>query len=232
MDEVPYSLEEREPQAAPLAAEAEPAEALTLPIEGPGGKEPSQAAPLVPELVRFGPSPRALSQRRALAGALALLSLACLWLALRMAPEWGWPAWLLAAALGYGLLRTARSAASNPLAGREVLLHPQALELRRAGFRRLVVFENIRHLSIVQSRGGRLWSLRLDLEDDSVTLRDLDGLPRIFAAAAERRPAGVLIEVEELALDWGEPLPWMLLALGLALAAGLVVFFVGKGAAT
>jgi hypothetical protein len=216
MDEVPYSLEESEPQAAPLTPEAEPAEALTVPIEGPADKD-SKTAPFVPELVRFGPSPRALSQRRALAGSLALLSLVCLWLALRMASQWGWPAWLLAAGLGYGLLRIARSAASNPLAGREVLLHPQALELRRAGFRRLVVFENIRHLNIVQSRGGRLWSLRLDLEDDSVTLRDVDGLPRIFAAAAQNRPAGVLIEVEELRVDWGEPRPWILLALSLAL---------------
>jgi hypothetical protein len=42
----------------------------------------------------------------------------------------------------------------------------------------------------------------------------------------------VLIEVEELGVDWGEPLPWMLLASGLALAAGLAVFLVSKGAAT
>jgi hypothetical protein len=127
----------------------------------------------------------------------------------------------LAAGLAWALWRVLRSLGSSPLTGREVLLRPQALELRRGGFRRLVVFESIRHLHIAQSPGGRLWRLRLDLEDDSVTLRDVDGLPRIFAAAAERRPAGVLIEVEEVRVDWEEPLPWILLALVLTLLAAL-----------
>ncbi|HTA16440.1 MAG TPA: hypothetical protein VK786_01680, partial [bacterium] len=170
--------------------------------------------------VRFGPSPRALSQRRILAGALAAMILLCLWSCLGAAPAMpglGWVRWLEAAALVLGLWLVVRAAGSNPLAGREVLLHPQALELRRADFRRLVVFASIRHIRIIQSPGGRLWSLRLDLEDDSVTLRDVDGLPRIFAAAAQNRPAGVLIEVEELRVDWGEPRPWILLALSLAL---------------
>jgi hypothetical protein len=193
MSDTPFSLEERGDGAGP---------------------EPS-AGP-----VRFGPSPRALSQRRILAGCLAVIILLCLWVTLGSAsalPGWAWSRWLQAAALVWGLWLVVRAAGANPLAGREVLLHPQALELRRADFRRLVVFTSIRHLRIVQSPGGRLWSLRLDLEDDSVTLRDVDGLPRIFAAAAQNRPAGVLIEVEELRVDWGEPRPWILLALSLAL---------------
>ncbi|HTA17085.1 MAG TPA: hypothetical protein VK786_05000, partial [bacterium] len=136
MSETPFSLEEH-------GAEAEPS-------AGP---------------VRFGPSPRALSQRRILAGVLAVVILLCLWMTLGSpaVPGWAWARWLQAAALVWGLWLVVRAAGSNPLAGREVLLHPQALELRRADFRRLVVFESIRHLRITQSPGGRLWSLRLDL---------------------------------------------------------------------
>jgi hypothetical protein len=210
------------PRNPPAAAEGMPGiDDAAKPA--PRAAPPAKADPPSPaDLVRFGPSPRALSQRRILAAALAVMILVCLWVTLggtMGVSGWDWIRWVLAAALVLGLWLVVRAAGSNPLGGREVLLHPQALELRRGNFRRLVVFANIRHLRIVQSPGGRLWSLRLDLEDDSVTLRDVDGLPRIFAAAAQNRPAGVLIEVEEARVDWGEPRPWILLAFGLAFLA-------------
>jgi hypothetical protein len=138
MDEVPYSLEEPEPQAAPPTLEAEPAEVLSLPIEVSPDKDAPKAAPAPAELARFGPSHRALSQRRILAAGLVVLMLAGIFLALNMAALWGWGSWLLVAVFGFGLLLIARSAGSNPLAGREVLLHPQALELRRGAFRKAV----------------------------------------------------------------------------------------------
>lgn len=211
------------------AATSAPALASTVPAPSAGAAIPQEGTQSEPGVLCFGLSPRALGQRRFLTGLLAALIVAVLYLDLETASAWpAWARsgpWILAAGLAWFLWRVARVAVASPLAGREVLLRPQALELRRGGFRRLVVFESIRHLHIVQSPGGRLWRLRLDLEDDSVTLRDVDGLPRIFAAAAERRPAGTLIEVEEVRIDWEEPLPWILLAAGLALVAALGLAF-------
>jgi hypothetical protein len=191
----------------------------------PADTPPDASAPVSAPSPRFGPSPRALLQRRVLSAILAAL----LWLGLAWVlgavgaagSPWSRLRWWLSAVAALGLWRLVRAAALRPLVRREVLLHEQALELRHGAFRRLAVFANIRHLRTVQSPSGRLWSLRLDLEDDSVTLRDLDGLPRIFAAAAQRRPAGVLIEVEVRRVDWAEPLPWMLLVLALGLLGAL-----------
>ncbi|HZM02301.1 MAG TPA: hypothetical protein VFC44_04685, partial [Candidatus Saccharimonadales bacterium] len=170
---------------------------------------------------RFGPSPRALAQRRALAVLVVVLIMVCAYGVLdgALLNLTGWIRWTLSILLLLALGRLFGAAIKKPLAEREVLLLPQALELRRGGFRRLVVFENIRHLHIVQNAAGRIWSLRLDLEDDSVSLRDVDGLAKIFTAAAQKRPAGVLIEVEELRVDWGEPLPWILSVLGAGIVA-------------
>jgi len=78
-----------------------------------------------------------------------------------------------------------------------------------------VVVERIRNLSLTRGTGRRIVSLRLDLEDDSVTLRDLQGMESIFEAAAQGRPEKALIEVAEIHLDWGEPAPWIVLAVGL-----------------
>jgi hypothetical protein len=172
---------------------------------------------------RFGPSARALGQRRALLTAvkLALGALAGL-LAWRF-----WPASLGAAlglalgllALAWGLWRWRGLAVLAPLAERELRLHAHALELRRGDFKRFVVFESLRHIRVVQApRGERLLSLRLDTDDDSLLLRDLDGLPEAFAAIAGAKPDKTLIEIDEQRVDWGEPLPW-----ALALTAGILI---------
>ncbi len=182
--------------------------------------EPAAAA--APSAARFVASHRALAQRRALA--LLLAALAGLAAALLLqGGRSGLSRWVPAAALlGAGALAALVLGLRDPLKAREVLLGEHALELRRGSFRRLVVFESIRHLRTEQSPDGRLWSLRLDLEDDSVTLRDLEGLSRLFAETAQRRPAGSLIEVHEAPVDWGEPLPWILLILGLGTLAALL----------
>jgi hypothetical protein len=59
-------------------------------------------------------------------------------------------------------------------------------------------------------------ALALITADDTVLLRDLEGLGEVFAMLSQVKPQGVLIEVEEKRVDWGEPLPWML---GLAVGA-------------
>lgn len=209
MEEPPFTLEEAAPPAAPAAAPA--------PAEGAGPRA-------------FGPLPRALAQRRALLWALKGLALACvLLLALAFQPPLPWLnalKWVLVGAVSWGLWQAEGAAFSAPLLEREVLLHPHALEIRRNGFKRLVVFENIQHLHLQQAVNGRLLCLRLDLEDDSVSLRDVDGLAAIFEAAAQGRPAKAFIEIEERRLDWGEPLPWAALALGVCL---LLAFFATLG---
>lgn len=176
---------------------------------------------------RFGPSPRALAQRQALLGALKALAAACLallaWtlstpiLPLALA-KWG--LWLLACSLlwqarGRWLLR--------PLTERELTLQELGLEVRRGDFKRLVIFESIRHIQLVQGPRERVISLRLDLDDDSVLLRDLDGLEQAFAAVAAAKDPKAMIEVEERRMDWGEPLPWALLALLACSVLGLAL---------
>jgi hypothetical protein len=104
---------------------------------------------------------------------------------------------------------------------RHLLLHENALELNRGGFRRFVVFESLQHVQLIQGRHERLVALVLHTADDSVLLRDMEGLGEVFAAVSAAKPPKVLIEVESRRVDWGEPLPWAL-ALG---AAVLVLCF-------
>ena len=110
----------------------------------------------------------------------------------------------------------------RPLMQRSLRLHEQALELQRGSFRRFVVYENLKHIQAWQGTDERMIALFLHTADDTVMLRDLEGLGEVFATLSQVKPNGVLIEVEEKRVDWGEPLPWML---GLAVGVlGVLVF--------
>ena len=174
---------------------------------------------------QFGPSRRALAQRRGLLGAcllipleLGILGIHPALLGLRLGLRLG------LAALAWGLWRAGDATLLGPLRQRQLLLHDQALELRRGAFTRFVVYEALRHVKVVQGPGERLLSLTLDLDDDSVVLRDLEGLPEAFAAVAGAKPDGAVIEIDERRIDWGEPLPWALLALAVAVGLGLLAW--------
>jgi hypothetical protein len=219
-DDASYSLEEAEsgnPEDGSATLGSERVTSAPLP----------KAPPALPRsgFIRFGPSARARGQRRLLALVLGSLLVASLGLLLEIGNplNWAWVPWFWLFMGLLGLWRIA-AAAARPLRGREVRLGPLGLELRRDDFERLVVFEGLRHLHLVQGPGGRCLSLRLDLDDGSVTLRDIEGLERVFEAAAQGRPTGALIEVEERRVDWEEPLPWILLVLGLGVLLGLVYF--------
>lgn len=178
---------------------------------------------------RFGPSRRALGQRRALVYSFK----AGLWVCALLAARQFWPTagvlvlvlTALLLALAWGLWRwQGLDVLLTPLAERELTLHAQALELRRGDFKRFVVFESLRHIRVVQVPGGRrLISLRLELDDDSLLLRDLDGLPEAFAALVGAKPDKTLVEIDEQSVDWGEPLPWALVALAAILLAWVAV---------
>lgn len=185
-------------------------------------------APSPEPLRRFGASARALQQRRWILLALKGLILACvLILALKFQPPsllFNLFKWVLVAGLTWGLWQARGEAVLRPLQERELTLHANALELRRGSFRRFVVFESLRHIRAVQSpRGERFLSLRLDTEDDSLLLRDMDGLPEAFAAIAGAKPDRTMIEIDEQRVDWGEPLPWALAAGATALLLGLIL---------
>lgn len=173
---------------------------------------------------RFGPSARALKQRRWLLLLLKLLALGSLGgLAWELSPELdlNLRAGLLVLIAG-ALFLVPSAWFLRPLASRSLLLHEQALELQRGSFRRFVVFENLRHIQAWQARDERMIALALHTADDTVLLRDLEGLGEVFATLSQVKPSGVLIEVEEKRVDWGEPWPWMLC---LALAAMAVLAF-------
>lgn len=176
----------------------------------------------------FGPSARALQQRSWIVLGLKGLILACLLLlAWRFQPPslaFNALKWALVAGLAWGLWRAEGALVLKPLQDRSLSLHANALELRRGDFKRFVVFESLRHVRVVQSPGGeRLLSLRLDTDDDSLLLRDFEGLPEVFAAVAGAKPERTLIEIDEQRVDLGEPLPWALGALALALLLAWVL---------
>lgn len=185
-------------------------------------------APAAPAPQRFGASQRSLAQRRALLWALkGVLFLILLILALKFQPEPLWAIalkWAFFAGVSAGLWYARGRFILDPLLERELSLHAHALELRRGTFRRFIVFENLRHIHVVQSPGGeRLLSVRVDTDDDSVTLHGFDGLPEAFAAIAGAKPDKTLIEIDEQRIDWAEPLPWALIAVGAMLLLGLLL---------
>lgn len=181
-----------------------------------------------PEPQRFGASQRALGQRRALLWALkGVLFGILLILALKFQPEALWAIalkWALFAGMSAGLYYARGRFILDPLLERELTLHAHALELRRGSFRRFVVFENLRHIHVVQSAGGeRLLSVRVDTDDDSVLLHGFDGLPEAFAAIVGAKPDRTLIEIDQQRIDWAEPLPWALAGAALALFLGWIL---------
>jgi len=190
----------------------------------------SEATPIKPLATpprHFGPSQRALGQRRLVLGLLRGAGLGLL-LVLGVAAQGDEPGPRLALWLGLALAaallwRWQGRRLLAPLAERRLLLHDQALELQRGEFKRFVVYEGLRHVKLVQGPDERLLSLRLDMDDDSVLLRDMEGLPEAFAAVAGAKPDSAVIEIEERRLDWGEPQPWIVLTLGAVLLAGLVL---------
>lgn len=172
---------------------------------------------------RFGPSARALKQRRwllLLLKLLAFLAAGLLWWELSLANEVALSLRLgVLVLLGGGLLLIPSRFFLRPLQQRSLQLHEHALELQRGSFRRFVVFENLKHIQAWQGTDERMIALALHTADDTVLLRDLESLGEVFATLSQVKPQGVLIEVEEKRVDWGEPLPWMLGLAILALAA-------------
>jgi hypothetical protein len=183
---------------------------------------PAQAAP---EPQRFGASQRALGQRRALLWALkGVLFGILLILSIKFQPDSLWAIalkWALFAGMSAGLWYARGRFIMDPLLERELTLHAHALELRRGSFRRFVVFENLRHIHVVQgSAGERLLSIRVDTDDDSILLHGFDGMPEAFAAIVGAKPDRTLIEIDQQRIDWAEPLPWALSGAALALLLG------------
>lgn len=168
------------------------------------------AAPTEPR--RFGPSDRALGQRRALLLGVKVVTLVSLAVILSMfqPPLWwvGPLKWSLGLLLGWGIWRLHGAALLDPIRQRQLVLHPHALELSRGDFKRIVVFENLYHIHATQGADERMVSIVLHTADDSIVLRDLESLGEIFTALSAAKPASVLIEVETKRIDWGEPLPW------------------------
>ena len=188
----------------------------------PGSQTQAPETGLVPGR-RFGPSARALKQRRVLVRGLKVMAVVSLLvLALAFQPPMLWLnllKWALLAGLVWGLAHARGELLLQPLLDREVLLHAHALEVRRGVFKRFVVFESLRHIQIEQLPNERIIRLRLDTDDDSLALRDLEGLEQVFAAVVKAKPDKTMIEVQQRGFDWGEPLPWAVVVL----VAGLLI---------
>lgn len=149
----------------------------------------------------FRSAPQAIQERRQVLEALrwgSVLSLLLLsWLI------WGNPlwfeilVWLLAVALITTLARLDIEPLLEPYASRELRLQENAMELLEGNFTRLLFFEHLEGLRMIQGKGEKVLALEIKGMDSSLVLRGYENMELLFAQVSERRPQQVLLEVVE-----------------------------------
>jgi hypothetical protein len=145
-----------------------------------------------------------------LAAALAL-GIACL-AASAWPPYARLACWAAAALLALGILRLKPRALLASLEGRELRIQEQALELVRGNFTRLLFYNQLEQLRMIQGPGEKVLALQLRTLDGSVVLRGYENMEALFTALMSRKPPRVLLEVEESRYDWHSLLLWSRLA--------------------
>jgi hypothetical protein len=164
------------------------------------------------ESLIFKSSLAALEERRKLIRDLRLglcLAMALLWAALGNAPApvrlfFG----LLSLPLVWGLWRLDGEGLLKPFAGRELRIQDNALEIVSGGFTKLLFFEQLEQLRMIQGKDERVLALELRTLDGGALLKGYENMEALFSALNARKPQRVLIEVEEMNWDKGSPAAW------------------------
>jgi hypothetical protein len=150
----------------------------------------------------FKTAPAAIQERRQLLRDLRLglaLALALLCLALENAPLGVQAAcWALAALLLWGLWRLDGEGLLAPFASRELRIQESALELVEGRFTRLLFFEQLEQLRMIQGRDEKVLALELQTLEGALLLRGYENMESLFAILNARKPGRVLLEVEEI----------------------------------
>jgi hypothetical protein len=149
----------------------------------------------------FRSSPQAIAERRQVLEGLRWGSVASLLLLAWLI--WGSPlwleilVWLLALALIASLARLSIEPLLEPYASRELRLQENAMELVEGNFTRLLFFEHLESLRMIQGKGEKVLALEIKGMDSSLVLRGYENMELLFAQISERRPQQVLLEVVE-----------------------------------
>ncbi len=171
--------------------------------------------------------PRALAER-VLLGHLLKLALFALLMALGVvvAPDstlLQLIKWALLLAMGYGVIKIPESTWTAALSARKATLRESAIEITHGDYTRIIVFGSLRHVKMIQAKDERVLALELHTEDDTIILRDLTNLERLFGAICAQRPKEAMIEVEESHLDKLSPKTWAIAAIVIAILCGLIL---------
>jgi len=165
----------------------------------PQSGDENQKATLAGGFFAFQVSPRALKGRRALVISLKLALMAVAW-ALALAVDNSGVAaaikWALAFMITVGLYEMDGAALFRPLLDRELRLQPGAIEERRGLFTRFITYERFEHLRVTQDLRERVTRIVIDTDEGSLALWGYEGMERLFAELAARKPGRVMIEVQ------------------------------------
>ena len=183
------------------------------------------------ETLTFKSSPLALAERRQLLRDLRFglgLALILLCLAFARAPMLVQViAWSLSLLLIWDLYKLDGEGLVAPYASRELRIQGNALELVKGRFTRLLFFEQLEQFRMLQSRDERVLALELVTLDGTVRLEGYENMEALFSALNMRKPARVMLEVEEHGWRPGGISGWSRAAFGLGVAALLLIWLLG-----
>lgn len=160
----------------------------------------------------FKTAPAALQERRQLLRDLRFglgLSLILLCLALGNVPlALRLAAWILMGFLLWGLWRFDGEGLLAPFANREIRMQENALELVEGLFTRLLFFDHLEQLRMIQGSDEKVLALELQTMDGALTLSGYENMETLFSMLSDRKPERVLLEVEELRFNRQSVATW------------------------
>jgi hypothetical protein len=107
-------------------------------------------------------------------------------------------AWLLSLLSIWGLWRFDGEGLLSGYAKREIRIQDNALEIVDGRFTRLLFFDQLEQLRMIQSSDEKVLALELQTMDGALTLRGYENMEILFSILSDRKPSRVLLEVEEL----------------------------------
>lgn len=110
-------------------------------------------------------------------------------------------AWVLTALTIWGLWKLDGEGLVAPFAGREIRVQDNVLEIVQGRFTRLLFFEQLEQLRMIQSKDEKVLALELQTLGGAVLLRGYDTMEALFGALSARKPKRVILEVEESRFD-------------------------------
>lgn len=134
-------------------------------------------------------------------------------------------AWAFSAGAWFLLWRLKAGSLLRGYASRELRVQDNAIELVQGRFTRLLFFSQLEQLRMIQGDNEKVLAVELRTLDGAVLLQGYENMEALFTAVNSRKPAKVLIEVEEGSIGKTSPDFWrrLVYALGAVLLA-LAVF--------